>query len=114
MSLTNQKIRIASPAISCAIQEDLFKQGYRWPSVGQVPHHTAGKFLYAREDGTLRYGTDEQIFLEKDTAETVYTTATKLVVVSKKESRTKVVLFGKTYFKDELDAALAALSEARS
>lgn len=113
MSLTNQKIRVASSQISTAIQKDLFEQGYQWRSIGKNVQHTGAKFLYAREDGNLSYGTDERIFSEKESTEMMYTTETKLVVTSKDPVRAKVVLFGKTYFKDELDAALAGLQVAR-
>lgn len=113
MSLTNQKIRIATPAISRAIQEDLFKQGYTWRLAGNTPAHVHADFLYASEDGFLTFGEDDTNFDNKSYPEMIYTTESKLSVVSKKPTRTKIVLFGKTYFKDELDAALATLRTAQ-
>jgi hypothetical protein len=112
MSLTNQKIRIATSDISRAIQEDLFQQGYEWRSVGKNVQHATAAFLYAKEDGRLSYGQDRTLFEEKEYPEVIYTTQTKLVVVEKKPVRAKVVLFGKTYYKDELDAALSSLRTA--
>lgn len=112
MSLTNQKIRIATPAISTAIQEDLFKQGYRWHSSKDTVKHTDAPYLYASEHGTLTYGYDDDNFDSKRYQEVLYTTQTKLTVVEKKPVRDKVALFGKIYFKDELDAAQENLRTA--
>lgn len=113
MSLTNQKIRVASAKINEAVQKDLFQQGYEWRSVGKNTQHTHGAFLYAHEDGHMSYGSDADHFAEHDFPEVVYTTENKLVVVKKEPVRAKVDLFGKTYFKDEVDAALATLRTTR-
>lgn len=113
MSLSNQKIRVASEEISVAIQEHLFEQGYRWSSSGTKTAHTGSPYLYAKENGSITYGYDHDLFEEREFTETIYTTQSKLVVVSTTAVRPKVVLFGKTYFKDELDAALSKLQEAR-
>lgn len=112
MSLTDQKIRAAHASISEAIQKDLFEQGYEWRTVGKETQYTYAPFLYASEEGVISYGCDADSFDAHDFPEVVYTTENKLVVVKKDPVRAKVVLFGKTYFKDELDAALATLKVA--
>lgn len=110
------KFRCASPEHSRVIQEWLFAQGYRWNHTCEpVVSYVHEKFLFAYEDDKmLTHDNNEYIFTNKHFVEQVVTTTTKtiLVVESVKPKREKVVVFGKTYYKDDVDAALSKLERA--
>lgn len=114
----NQKFKVASPAHSRAIQYELFKQGYKWTGHnGSVYEYEDKTALFTDDDGYILYGNSEDSFFEtsKQYKEvTVVTkTVTKLVVTEFQPKREKVIVFGRTYYKDDVDAALAKLEVAR-
>lgn len=111
------KFRCSSPAHSKLIQEWLFKQGYTWGGEqGQVAKYTDRKYLFAYNNSTrmLTHDDCDSVFNSKPFVEQVVTTKTVSVlqIVSVAPKREKVVLFGKTYFKSDVDAALAELEIA--
>jgi hypothetical protein len=110
---TGMKFKCASAEHSRVIQEWLFKQGFSWGgSTGQTVEYTDARYLFAYDDGKmLTHDMSEHTFIRKPFVEQVVMTTTKtiLVVDSVKPLREKVVVFGKTYYKDDVDAALAKL-----
>ncbi len=115
--MSGMKFKCASPDHSRLIQEWLFAQGYTWGGpTGQKVEYTDARYLFAyNTDGKLlTHDSSEHTFITKPFVEQIVTTATRtiLVVQSVEPRREKVVVFGKTYYKDDVDAALAALPKA--
>jgi hypothetical protein len=106
------KVKVASPAISRAVQEELFKRGYKWTMNGDNVCHTDELYIFGYSNGTLTYGSDDYSFRGNGGTEMIATTESRLVVVGLVPVRDKVVVFGKTYYKDDVDAALAKLERA--
>jgi hypothetical protein len=109
------KFKCASAEHSRVIQEWLFSQGYSWCGSKSV-QNTEQRYLFAYEDDKhITHDNFDQVFDRKPFVEQVVTTTTKtvLVIQSVTPKRDKVVVFGKTYYKDDVDAALAKLEVAR-
>jgi hypothetical protein len=109
------KFKCASAEHSRVIQEWLFSQGYSWCGSNSV-QNTEQRYLFAYEDDKhITHDNFDQVFDRKPFVEQVVTTTTKtvLVIQSVTPKRDKVVVFGKTYYKDDVDAALAKLEVAR-
>jgi hypothetical protein len=113
MSLSQVKIKVPSEGISRAVQEELFKQGYSWPTSGKTPSHLDEEYLFAYPSGAITHSSDSDTFRRNGGVEVIAVTESRLAVVEFKPVRDKVVVFGKTYYKDDVDAALAKLEVAR-
>lgn len=110
MVYESMRFRVASEMHSAAIQRHLFELGYAWRSTGKVPKHLSSSFLYAHSDGSLTHGMDSNNFRGKPFQEMRATTVSRLEVERLDPVREKVIVFGKTYYKDDLDEALAKLT----
>lgn len=111
----NIKIRVGTEVQSAAIQEFLFTQGCRWNYDGQKVKLTAAKYLFVEASGSIGWDSSDSFF-ERSASykEMSFTFENKVVVKSSKlKERPKTVLFGKTYFTDELEARLAGLEVAK-
>lgn len=108
----NQKIRVPSEAISKLVQEALFVQGYSWSISGQKPANLKCAYLYTYEDGNITNGVTEDHFREHKNQEVRAMTESRLVLVELTPVRTKVIMLGGTYYKDDVEAALALLPKA--
>lgn len=109
------KIRIANSAQSTAVQEFLFTKGCRWNFDGHTVKQTGAKYLFVEESGAIGWDNSDSFFEERTPRykEMTFTFENKVVVKSNKlKERPKTVLFGKTYFTDELEARLADLPVA--
>lgn len=113
------KMKIGNSTVSRAVQDDLFKQGYRWAGSSrddQSPDYefVNMNFLYTSAAGEIMYSTDSSYFENsKGYEEVTVITTTKLVVAEfKVKERPKMVVLGKTYFRQDVEAALAKLEVA--
>lgn len=109
------KIRIANSAQSIAVQEFLFTQGCRWNFDGHTVKQTNAKYLFVEKSGSIGWDNSDSFFEERTPQykEMSFTFENKVVVKSSKlKERPKTVLFGKTYFTDELEARLSDLPVA--
>jgi hypothetical protein len=111
--LKNQKFKVANATISRLLQEELLKQGYKWPISGAKVTHEQKPYLYTYDNGILAHGVDPQHYNEHENEETRIITENKLVIAELQTVRPKTIIFGKTYYKDDVDAALAKLEVAR-
>jgi hypothetical protein len=110
------KIKVSSEAQSVAIQEFLFTQGCRWNFDGQKVKHESAKYLFVEATGSIGWDNSDSFFQRStDYKEVRFKTAQKIVVTGHEVvvDRPKTVLFGKTYFTDELNARLEGLGVAR-
>lgn len=107
------KIKVTSEAQSIAIQEFLFAQGCRW-NAGNDVRHADKKYLFVEKSGAIGWDNSDTFFQQSTRyKEMTFTTTTKVVVTGHAlKERQKTVLFGKTYFTDELEARLAGLEVA--
>lgn len=110
--LKNQKFKVANATIGRLLQEELLKQGYKWPISGAKVTHEQKPYLYTYDDGKIAYGDDPQHYNEHENTEVRVVTENRLVIAELQVVRPKVVVFGKTYYKDDVDAALALLPKA--
>jgi len=110
----NIKIKLVSEAQSTAIQEFLFTQGCRWNFGGETVKHADKKYLFVESSGAMGWDNSDSFFEQSTTyKEMNFFTAQKIVVTGHAlKERPKTVLFGKTYFTDELEARLAGLEVA--
>lgn len=108
------KVRVGNAAQSIAIQEFLFTQGCRWNFDGHAVQHTSSKYLFVEATGSIGYDNSDRFFEESTSyKEMIFTFEDKVTVKSGKlKERPKTVLFGKTYFTDELESRLAGLEVA--
>lgn len=108
------KVRLSNPEHSKAVQEFLFANGCRWNYNGHEVKHTDKTFLFTDERGNIGWDNSEAFFnRSQDYKEMVFKAETKVVVTGGElKERPKTVLFGKTYFTDELNARLAGLEVA--
>jgi hypothetical protein len=113
MAFKNQKFKVANATISRLLQEELFKQGYAWSINGQNVAHDHKPYIYAYDDGRINFGDDSDHYDEHLNEETRIITENKLVIAELQPIRPKTIIFGKTYYKDDVDAALAKLEVAR-
>lgn len=113
--LFNIKVAVQNPAHSKAIQEYLFANGCRWNWQGNAVKHETASFLFVDERGNIGWDNNLPFFNRTtDYKEVVFNVVNKPTVVSvEPKERPKTVLFGKTYFTDELEARLAGLEVAR-
>lgn len=109
------KIKLANAAQSTAVQEFLFTQGCRWNFDGHVVKQTGSKYLFVESSGSIGWDNSDEFFENRtpEYKEMNFTFENKVMVKSHKlKDRQKTVLFGKTYFTDELEARLADLPVA--
>ena len=110
--MSGMKFECASAEHSRVIQEWLFSQGYSWCGEKSVKN-IERRYLFAYEDSKhITHDNSNQVFDSKPFVEQVVTTTSKLVIHSVVPKREKVVVFGKTYFRDDVNAALAKLEVA--
>ena len=105
------KIKIETPAQSSAVQEFLFTQGCRWNN-GAIVMHIDAKYLFVEDSGSIGWDNSDGFFETRTPQfkEMKFTFENKVVVKSHKlKEREKTVLFGKTYYTDELNARLEGL-----
>lgn len=105
------KIKIETPQQSIAVQEFLFTQGCRWNRSVTVGN-TGAKYLFVEESGSIGWDNSDDFFEARTPQfkEMEFTFENKIVVKSHKlKEREKTVLFGKTYYTDELNARLEGL-----
>jgi hypothetical protein len=108
------KIAVGTPAKSRAIQEFLFTQGCRWNFDGPKVKLTEAKYLFIEDSGSIGWDSSDSFF-ERSTQykEVSFLTELKTVVTGHiLKERPKTVLFGKTYYTDDLNARLADLAVA--
>lgn len=107
----NIKIKVGSQEASVAIQEFLFQNGCGWGSFGKAVRRTDADYLFVDEYGILGWDNCTQFFNNTtDYEEMTFVTSHKLVVTSHAlKERPKTVLFGKTYYTDELNTRLEGL-----
>jgi len=108
------KIKLQNAAQSQAVQEFLFTQGCRWKYDGKKAKQLDAKYLFVEPSGAIGWDNSDSFF-ERSTSykEMSFTFVNTLTVVGHKlKERPKTVLFGKTYFTDELEARLADLPVA--
>lgn len=109
------KVAVSNPAESRAIQEYLFSKGCRWNWQGNVVKHEDKDFLFVDDRGNIGWDNSVAFFNSTtDYKEVIFNVINKPVVVSvEQKERPKTVLFGKTYFTDELNARLEGLAVAQ-
>lgn len=113
MTLKNQKFKVVNATISRLLQEELFKQGYEWGINGTNVANEVRPYIYTYDSGLITYGDSSQHFEEQSNEEVRIITENKLVIAELQPIRPKTIIFGKTYYKDDVDAALAKLEVAR-
>jgi hypothetical protein len=113
MTFKNQKFKVANATISRLLQEELLKQGYKWPISGAVVKYEQKPYLYVYDCGKFAYGDDLQHYNEHNNEEVRVITENKLVIAELQPVRDKVIVFGRTYYKDDVDRALAQLEIAQ-
>lgn len=111
--MKNQKFKVANATISRLLQEELFKQGYEWGINGTNVVHELKPFIYTYNNGLITHGVTPSHFDESTNVEVRVVTENKLVIAELQTLRPKTIIFGKTYYKDDVDAALAKLEVAR-
>lgn len=118
MQYRSIKVRTPDSETNIAIQKFLFEKGCSWYGGEKTLQYTHGKFLFVNGNGTLLWGSDQEFFEDSTQSgeykEVVFTTETSMRVRDMAiKARPKTVLFGKTYFTDELEARLAGLEVAK-
>lgn len=106
------KIKVGSSEQSVAIQEFLFTQGCRWNLNGQTVQRITAKYLFVESGGSIGWDDSDSFFNDRtpDYTEVIFVTGQKLVVLAHApKERPKTVLFGKTYYTDDLNARLEGL-----
>jgi hypothetical protein len=111
--MKNQKFKVANATVSRLLQEELFKQGYAWGINGNNIANENHPYIYTYEDGLITHGDTPYHFDEHKNEEVRVITENKLVIAELQALRPKVIVFGKTYYKDDFDAAVAQLEVAR-
>lgn len=109
------KIKLANPAHSAAVQEFLFTQGCRWNFDGPTVKKTEAKYLFVESSGAIGWDNSDSFFEDRTPQykEMTFIFENKITVKSSRlKERPKTVLFGKTYFTDDLNARLAGLAVA--
>lgn len=111
------RIKLISEEQSRAVQEFLFTQGCRWNFDGQTVKHESAKYLFVEASGSIGWDNSDSFFQRSasEYKEIRFKTGQKIVVTGHEVvvDRPKTVLFGKTYFTDELNARLEGLGVAR-
>ena len=108
----NQKFKVANDTLCRVLQEELIRQGYTWAGDEAVVKNEHARYVYTSAAGRITYGALEDYYNGCDKPEMVFVTESRLVVAEIKPKREKVIVFGKTYYKDDVDAALAGLDRA--
>lgn len=103
MTFKNMKIRIKDEEHSKAVQEALFALGYRWVPNGFQVAHTEKDYLLTWSEGDITYG-DIGWGREK------YQEVVLEMIPTFVPVRSKVEVLGKTYYKEDIEKALASLS----
>lgn len=113
MVFQDQKFKVPSNAVGVALQEKLIKQGYRWAIDGTAIRRDDISFYYTETNGRISFGSTQSYFNSHRGEEMIIVTESQLVVAELKPRRDKVVIFGRTYYKDDVDSALSKLEIAR-
>lgn len=115
MKYRSIKIRTPDPKTCAAVQKFLFQQGCSWGRTSVEVTNLHAQFLFVDSRGTIEYGSTESFFLNRtpEYEEVIFETESVLTVKNfQLKNRPKTVLFGKTYYTDELNARLAGLETA--
>lgn len=118
MKLRNVKFQV-DKTTNKQVQDILFAAGCQWcgaGSKGQEYHHTEAEFLYVDRDGWITYSRlsgSGRAFFNTMTEYRELKVDTKVEVILSEIERPKTILFGRTYYTDELEAALKTLSQAK-
>lgn len=108
----NQKIKVPNDTIGQLLQEELIKQGYKWSHNSTEIRRERIAFYYTATNGRLTFGTTQEYFNSSDHEEVIVVTESRLAIAELKPRREKVIVFGGTYFKDDVDRALSRLERA--
>lgn len=112
MKIREVRIRVGNSVNSRAIQEFLFENGCSWSSNRKKVIYEDKPFLYVDEDGNITFSTGEDFYAESKVAdyrEMKFNFESITTVNAVPRIQETVVLFGKTYDKDELKDALTKL-----
>lgn len=106
----NQKFKVPNATVGRLLQEKLLAEGYRWEGGGDtVREDLTNPYFYTYTYGKITYGTLESFFEKHANPEMIVVTESRLAIADIMPRRERVIVFGKTYYRDEVDAALAKL-----
>lgn len=108
----NQKFKVPNSTVGKLLQKELFEQGYTWSMNPTEVRDDHIVYFYTKENGRITFGETQAYFDESRFTEMLVVTESRLAIAELKERREKVIVFGKTYYKDDVDAALALLPKA--
>lgn len=115
----NIKIRVDGPDQVRAALKFLFENGCRWAGAGgtNVEYKLHATYLFVGTTGLVTYIDDsDDVYFRRDAAKEIiprWDVVTTTTVTMSVPERPKTVLFGKTYFTDDLNARLAGLETAQ-
>lgn len=113
MTFKNQKFKVPNNTVGQLLQKELIAQGYRWSDNSEVVRLENIVYYYTNMIGRITYGSTQSYFDESNFEEMIVVTENRLAIAELKTRREKVIVFGKTYFKDDVDAALSRLEIAQ-
>jgi hypothetical protein len=106
----NQKFKVPNATVGRLLQEKLIAEGYRWELNGdKVREDITAPYFYTYSYGKITYGSLESFFSKHENEEMLVVTESRLAIAELKPRRDKVIVFGRTYYKDDVDRALAHL-----
>lgn len=108
-----QKFKVPNNTVGVLLQEELIKKGYRWGVDGVRVRTDNITFYYTEDNGRITFGSTQDYFNAHRGEEMLVVTESRLVVAELKPRRDKVIVFGRTYYKDDVDRALARLEIAQ-
>lgn len=106
------KFKVPNNTVGQALQKELFTMGYKWKRENLRVRTEDITFYYTTQNGEIQYGSTQEYFDRQYAEERIVVTESRLVVAELVPRREKVVVFGKTYYKDDVDAVLANLPRA--
>lgn len=108
----NQKFKVPNNTVGKLLQQELMGLGYRWESDGRRIREENITYYYTTEHGHIQYGSTQGYFDRQPHKEVIVVTESRLVIAELKPVRDKIILLGKTYYKDDVEAALSKLERA--
>lgn len=107
----NIKLRVRDSEECTAVQKMLFADGVRWVSGGDQVIHLgdSSTVLFVSPQGTMTYSNSMTPARESNMHCVEVEVEFERTMVAKIKDRPKTVLFGKTYYTDELNARLEGL-----
>lgn len=108
----NQKFKVTNATIGRLLQEKLLAEGYHWEGGSSEVKDNGAVYFYTYSSGKLTFGTLESFFNQHKNEEVRVITENRLVIAELQPKRDKVIVFGKTYYKDDVEAALSQLQIA--